>query len=81
MEIEFETLEDLHDRLLPALNSKVLDLERNDYLNISEKEVWNYLAETKWKHASGLLLHEMVEDILHTDNQEIYQYMQKNGDR
>ncbi len=81
MEIEFETLEDLYHRLEPALNSKVCDLERNDYRNISPKEIWEYLANSKWKRASGLFLHQMVDDILHADNALIYQYTEGNKDR
>ncbi len=81
MEIEFQTLEDLYHRLEPALRSKVCDLERNDYPSISTKEIWDYLANSKWKMASDLFLHQMVDDILHADNASIYQYIEKNKDR
>ena len=78
MEIEFESLRELYNRLEPALSSKVSDLKRNDYSDVSKKDVWNYLAITKWKEAENLLLHQMVSDILNTANEEIYQYKVNN---
>lgn len=74
MEIEFQNLKDLYDRLSPALSSKVADLKRNDYVDVDNRDVWNFLANTKWMYAKDLLLHQMVNDIFAADNEEIYQY-------
>ena len=78
MDIEFESLDDLHRRLEPALMSKVQDLKRNDYTDICEDDVWDFLSFTKWIHAENLLLHEMVDDILHADNDAILKYKEEN---
>ncbi len=78
MDIEFESLEQLYHRVEPALMSKVSDLQRNDYMDISKEDVWDYLSVNKWMHAENLLLHEMVNDILHADNEAISQYVKQN---
>ncbi len=81
MDVEFDSLEALYQRLEPALNTKVSDLKRNDYEDVDPQDVWDYLSTSKWKHRENLLLHEMVDDILHASNEEIYQYKLQNKDR
>ncbi len=74
MEIEFQSLKELYNRLEPALSCKVGELKRKDYKDISKKDVWNFLANTKWLEASDLSLSQMTDDILNASNEEIYQY-------
>ena len=77
MDIEFNSLKELYDRLVPALNTKVIELIRNDLDYIKKEDIWNYLKETKWKDAKNLLLYEMVDDILNLDNQTIDDYVKE----
>ncbi len=74
MEIEFNSLEELYERLLPALRSKVADLKRDGYNYLTVDDVWNYLKESKWKNSSNLALHEMVSDIFNSENAVIDDY-------
>lgn len=79
MEIEFQNLKELYNRLEPALTCKVADLKRNGYKNTSKKDVWEFLANCKWISAEDLSLHQMVSDILNSSNEEIYQYKVNNN--
>ena len=75
MDIEFNSIKELYDRVTPALNTKVIELKRNDLDYIKKDDIWNYLKNTKWKMANNLLLYQMVDDILNLDNEEIDEYV------
>ena len=63
MKEEFKTLDELYNRVLPALKSKVSKLNKSNY-EITEKELWNYLSINKWKNSSNLTLFDIVDDII-----------------
>ena len=67
-EITFKSVDDLYIRLLPALKSKKKILNRSGYSYINEKDIWDTLRIKKWKDHSNLMLCDMVNDILHTDD-------------
>ena len=71
MDLEFSSLKDLYLRVEPALNAKKIELERIGLSHIKKQDVWEYLVETKWKKANGLMLSDIVNDILNTDNNSI----------
>ena len=75
MNLEFNSLKELYDRIKPALETKVSEMRRVGYSYIKEEDVWHYLKEIKWKKASDLSLHEMINDILNTDNVLIDSYI------
>ena len=77
MDIEFNSIKELYDRLTPALNTKVIELKRNDLDYIKKDDIWNYLKEKKWSKANNLLLYQMVDDILNLDNNEIDEYVKE----
>lgn len=79
MEIEFQSLKDLYNRLCPAFSSKVDELKKCGYQNISKEEIWDYLTKEKWMKSEGLSLHQMVSDIFNASNEEIYQYIVNNN--
>ena len=76
MEIEFSSLQELYQRLEPALTVKESEFSRCD-LEITKKEIWDYLAQTKWSVSNNLLLHQMVSDIMHLHANEILEYLGK----
>ena len=75
MDIEFNSIKELYDRVTPALNTKVTELKRNDLDYIKKDDIWNYLKDKKWSKANNLLLYQMVDDILNLDNDEIDEYV------
>ena len=75
MDIEFNNIKELYDRVTPALNAKVTELKRNDLDYIKIEDIWNYLKDSKWSKANNLLLYQMVDDILNLDNNEIDEYV------
>lgn len=77
MDIEFNNIKELYERLKPALQTKVNELKRNDLDYIKQEDIWNYLKESKWVSANNLLLYQMVDDILNLDNDEIDEYVKK----
>lgn len=77
MDIQFNSLEELYNRIKPALMAKVEELRRNDLNYIKEEDVWNYLKEIKWKDSSDLKLYQMVSDVLNADNLSIDEYLKK----
>jgi len=77
MDIEFNSIKELYDRVTPALNTKVTELKRNDLDYIKKDDIWNYLKDKKWSIANNLLLYQMVDDILNLDNMEIDEYVKE----
>lgn len=75
MDIEFNSIKELYDRVTPALNTKVTELKRYDLDYIKKDDIWNYLKDKKWSKANNLLLYQMVDDILNLDNMEIDEYV------
>ena len=79
MDLEFSSLKDLYLRVEPALNAKKIELERMGLSYIKKQDVWEYLVETKWKKANGLMLSDIVNDILNTDNSLIDKYFKEKN--
>jgi len=77
MDIEFNSIKELYDRLTPALEAKLAELKRNDLFYVKKDDIWNYLKETKWRSAENLLLYQMVDDILNLDNTIIDNYVKE----
>ena len=78
MDIEFGSVKELYERLTPALRTKELELKRNGINYIKKEDIWNYLKGAKWKDASNLLLHQMVDDILNIDYVLLKNYVEDN---
>lgn len=73
-ELNFNSMEDLYKRLLPALRSKKKILCQSGYSYIKLHDIWDALRILKWHMGSCLMLCDMVDDILNTDNQLFYKY-------
>ena len=76
-EIKFNSLEDLYNRLKPALRSKIKELHSLDKIYIKENDVFFFFFDTKWENSTNLTLDQMVDDILYVDNNKIDEYVQK----
>lgn len=75
---DYKSQEELYQGLIPALNVKIKYLKKNKITNITKEDIWDYLKETKWKNSVDLTLADMVQDILHIDNQELVTQKNKN---
>lgn len=76
MDSAFNTIEELYNRVRPALRSKVREFKRNNIFYVKEEDIWNFLVDNKWKMTKGLELNDVVDDILNTDNDKIVLYVQ-----
>ncbi len=77
MDITFDSLEELYQRLLPALRTKKEEMRRNGFSYIKEEDIWNYLKIHKWKNSKGLTLFDMVNDVLNTEDIYIDDYLKR----
>lgn len=77
MELEFNSLQELYNRLKPALRTKQAEMRRNGYEYIKIEDIWNFFQELKWKRAKDLNLYDMVSDILNTNNELIDRYFKQ----
>jgi hypothetical protein len=75
MNSEFNTKEELFNRVRPALNIKEKDLKKLGYSNITSLDIWNYLIESKWSKSRDLVLSDIVDDILNVDIGGLNQYL------
>lgn len=79
-DIIFNSLEDLYNRLKPALINKKNELYSLGYKNINEMDIWNYLKVKKWVNACNLSLYQMVDDIINADGILLADFYKKDGD-
>lgn len=77
MNEEFKSLEELYNRVKPALYSKLKEVRRLGFNMINEVDIWNYNVENNWKKRENLLLHEIISDILNSNNYDINEYVMK----
>ena len=73
--LEFRTKEELYNRVLPALYSKIKEVRKLGMRNITEKYIWNYLVENEWKKRVNLELFDLINDILYVDNYKLNDYV------
>jgi len=78
MNTDFKTAKELYDRVLPALNSKIKELRRNNINYIKKEDIWNYLIINVWTKEKGLDLADIVDDILNVSNNELDSYVKEN---
>lgn len=74
-DIEFRNLDELYNRIKPALYSKVRELKRNGINYIKEEDIWNFLSINKWQKSEYLSLSEMVSSIMDLEEKEIKEYV------
>ena len=79
--IEFSSARELYKRVEPALYSKVKELNKLGFKYVTEKDIWNYLVDAKWKTKVNLELHELISDILYADNYLINDFVMKRLDQ
>jgi len=75
--IKINTLEELYNKLNPALDTKVNELKLNGISYIKKDDIWNYLKNNKWRLSKDLTLSKCVDDILNTDDSEYKKYVRK----
>ena len=78
MDIEFNSMQELKERVTPALKTKLKELKSKNYKMIETEDIWKYLINKKWKKASNLTLYDIVNDILNTENEEIEEYAKRS---
>lgn len=78
MNYTFNTKEELYLRIKPALSAKLQELRRLNYSKIREEDIWEYLTSIKWSKAKGLMLSDIVSDIIHVDNIKLNNYVENN---
>lgn len=76
-DIEFDSVFDLYKRVKPALNSKIKEIKREKFDYIKEEDIWNYLIQNKWSKDEGLVLCDVVDDILHVDIKKLDKYVKE----
>lgn len=77
MENKINSQMELYKRIKPALRTKKHELISTGIKIVTEKDIWDYNKENKWKNGKGLTIAIMVDDVLNTDNQAYYDYALK----
>ncbi len=77
MDIEFDNLEELKNRITPALKTKLKELKNNNYNLITIEDIWTYLIKYKWKTSKDLTLYDIINDILKIENEDIEEFAMK----
>lgn len=73
-DIFFDSLDELFDRIKPALRSKKKILFKKGVKNITEEDIWDFMVNNVWTNVVGLELCDMIDEILHAENALIIEY-------
>ena len=65
--MEFTSQQELYQKLQPVFNVKKRLIKNSEYKDITNKDIWQYLIETKWKTAQNLTISDIVNDIITLD--------------
>lgn len=79
MDYEFNSKEELYERVLPALKLKVKEFKKINKIEIDCLDIWNYLIETSWKSGNNLMLSDIVNDILQLENNKLITYLDNSN--
>lgn len=71
--MEYTSQKDLYLALIPVFNVK-RRLMQFDNFKITNKQIWTYLTNNKWKNSHNLTLSEIVNDIINVDVEKIEGY-------
>lgn len=74
-EIKFSSINELYERVTPALHTKRDELRRAGLFYINERDIWDFLRKTKWAQNTMLELCDIVDDILNVDAATLHTYM------
>ncbi len=80
-DLSFSNVKDLALRVRPALNTKRKELTRLGYSNITNNDIWRFLVATKWLTSKDITLADIVDDILHVDNNKLNIYIENTTRR
>ena len=65
MDMEFSSIAELKERIMPAIKIRVKELNSKGYV-INSEELWNYFVAF-WKKSHNLTLADLVDDILNKE--------------
>ena len=74
MDIDFSSVEELYEKLLPVLKTKINEMKLNGINYISYKDIWDY-NYNKWSKSHNLEFSDMVDDILNTKSTEYEKFL------
>jgi hypothetical protein len=72
---KFSSITELYKRVLPALRSKKKELIIQKIGFITEKDIWDFLRDTKWSKETNLTLFDIVNDILNVEQNKLFEYI------
>lgn len=72
--MKFNSLEELYNKLIPAMDTKVNELKLNGISYINIDDIWNYNKTNNWVKSKDLTLSQCVNDILNTSDDKYKKY-------
>lgn len=73
--MKFSSLEELYNKLIPAMDTKVNELRLNGISYINIDDIWNYNKSNNWVKSKDLTLSQCVNDILNTSDDKYKKYV------
>ncbi|WP_301108344.1 post-transcriptional regulator [Sporosarcina sp.] len=78
-----QQMKDLYTHMFPALESKKNEFHFYGYSVVTEKGLWDYLVEKKWKRKdiAAMRPHEIVQDLFKLSPAQFMTYTQTEAQR
>lgn len=78
-ENSFNSIADVYNRVLPAINTKINELKRL-HINVRNIDIWDYCVKYIWNNKGDLRMYEMVSDILNIDEVKLIDFISKRNE-
>lgn len=79
-ENNFKNIADVYNRVLPAINTKIDELNRL-HIKVRNIDIWDYCVKYIWNKKGDLRMYEMVSDILNIDEIKLIEFINnRHGD-
>ena len=79
MDISFNNLKELRDRIDPILDIKLDELRRNNFVIISKDDIWNFV-KISLAGSKCLTLYDIINCILNVDDFSLESFVVKRSD-
>ena len=74
----FNNATELYLRVFPALKTKKDEINLQFKSHVKEIQIWQYMRDKRWNEVVDLTLGDIINDILNTNNEDIYYYIKNN---
>ena len=73
--MEYTSQKELYLKLLPVFKVKNRLIQKSNYKNLTNENIWHYLSKEKWSKSHNLTISDIVNDIITVELDKVNKYI------